>query len=162
MADFEQRKISDFEKEKIDRFLEEYLFDLDAKKAAIRVGITATHAESVSKNWLETQYFQNRYREVTQKQDKLLTDDDLIKQEMKRALLSIIKCENPEIVPPAARIQAMDRLSKLMGLDAKAQQDTSQVQHSVMIVPAPMSIDDWSTTAQAQQAELYKQLEASL
>jgi hypothetical protein len=162
MADFEQRKISDFEKEKIDKFLEEYLFDLDAKKAAIRVGITPTHADSVAKNWLETQYFQNRYREVTTKQDNLLTDDEAVKNEMKRALLSIIKCENTEIVPPAARIQAMDRLSKLMGLDAKVQQTDTQTVTNVMIVPAPLSVDDWSQQAQLQQAELYKQLEASL
>jgi hypothetical protein len=162
MADFEQRKISDFEKEKIDKFLEEYLFDLDAKKAAIRVGITPTHADSVAKGWLETQYFQNRYREVTTKQDNLLTDDEAVKNEMKRALLSIIKCENTEIVPPAARIQAMDRLSKLMGLDAKVQQDTTTQISNVMIVPAPMSVDSWSEMAQLQQAELYKQLEASL
>jgi len=162
MADFEQRKISDFEKEKIDKFLEEYLFDLDAKKAAIRVGITPTHADSVAKGWLETQYFQNRYREVTTKQDNLLTDDEAVKNEMKRALLSIIKCENTEIVPPSARIQAMDRLSKLMGLDAKVQQDTTTQISNVMIVPAPLSVDDWSTTAQLQQAELYKQLESSL
>jgi hypothetical protein len=162
MADFEQRKISDFEKEKIDKFLEEYLFDLDPKKAAIRVGITPTHADSVAKNWLETQYFQNRYREVTTKQDNLLTDDEAVKNEMKRALLSIIKCENTEIVPPAARIQAMDRLSKLMGLDAKVQQTDTQTVTNVMIVPAPLSVDDWSQQAQLQQAELYKQLEASL
>jgi hypothetical protein len=84
-----------------------------------------------------------------------------LKNEMLRNLIQIMKADG-ENTNPTARITAMDRISKLMGFDAKQQADASQVQHSVMIVPAPLSIDEWSNQAQAQQAELYKQLEASL
>jgi hypothetical protein len=160
-SESKQRELSPFEKEAIDRFLKEYVYDLNPELAAIRCGITAMYSKSVAANWMETDYFQNKLKQYQSHTDDLLSDEAMLKSEMLRNLIQIMKADG-ENSNPTARITAMDRISKLMGFDAKQQADTSQVQHSVMIVPAPLSIDEWSNQAQVQQAELYKQLEASL
>jgi hypothetical protein len=156
-----QRELSEVEKDAIDKFLKEYVYDLNPELAALRCKITKMYAKSVAATWMETEYFQNELKKYNAHSDALLSDEVALKSEMLRNLIQIMKSEG-ENTNPTARITAMDRISKLMGFDAKQQVDTSQVQHSVMIVPAPLSVDDWSRSAMEQQSELYKQLEASL
>jgi hypothetical protein len=156
-----QRELSQVEKDAIDKFLKEYVYDLNPELAALRCNISKMYAKSVANTWMETEYFQTELKKYNAHSDSLLSDEAALKSEMLRNLIQIMKADG-ENTNPTARITAMDRISKLMGFDAKQQVDTSQVQHSVMIVPAPLSVDDWSQQAMSQQAELYKQLEASL
>ena len=155
------QKHTEIEKETMRRFCEEWIHDRDDMNAAIRIGITNLYAKSVAMDFLSTAYCQNYIKELTTKTDSIVSDDELLRQELIRNLLSILKKDGAD-VSQAARIAAAKQISDLMGLSKKVEVDTATQISNVMICPAPLSIDDWSKNAQAQQAELYKQLEASL
>lgn len=156
-----RRTHSQVEIDTMRKFCEEYQYDQDPVNAALRIGITKLYAKSVADEFMNTEFVQLELKRMATQTQAIVSDKELLKNELIRNLLSILK-KDGETVNQATRIQAAKQLADLMELNPKQQVDTNQVQHSVMIVPAPLSIDDWSQQAVAQQAELYKQLEASL
>ncbi len=143
------------------KFCEEYQYDQDPTNSALRIGITKLYAKSVADEFMNTEFVQLELKRMASQTQAVVSDKELLKQELIRNLLSILK-KDGETVNQATRIQAAKQLAELMELNPKQQVDSNTQISNVMIVPAPLSVDDWSNQAQAQQSELYKQLEASL
>ena len=149
-----------YEKEVMLKFVEEYSFDKDPKKAALRIGITALHAQTVADKFMDSPFVQLEIKKRQYKDIKMVQDPERLKQELIINLMNIVRYEG-EASNPSARVAAAKTIAQLTGIESPKQETATQISN-VMVIPAPMSVDDWSATAQAQQSRLQKELEASL
>ena len=155
-------ELTQMERDTIDKYIIEYIFDKDEEKAAIRMGISRTYAKSIAKGFVDTPYFQIKLKEYSVEKDTLLDDTELLRREIVRNLIDVMKY-NGENASQSARIQSAKEISAIMGLATKQQTNTEdEFISGVMVIPASLPIDEWSSQAIASQAALHKQLEASL
>ena len=155
-------ELTQMERDTIDKYIIEYIFDKDEEKAAIRMGISRTYAKSIAKGFVDTPYFQIKLKEYSVEKDTLLDDTELLRREIVRNLIDVMKY-NGENASQSARIASAKEISAIMGLATKQQTNTEdEFAHGVMVVPSTLPIDLWSEQAIASQAALHKQLEASL
>ena len=155
-------ELTQMERDTIDKYIIEYIFDKDEEKAAIRMGISRTYAKSIAKGFVDTPYFQIKLKEYSVEKDTLLDDTELLRREIVRNLIDVMKY-NGENASQSARIASAKEISAIMGLATK-QQSSQEEEYAgnVMVIPASLPIDEWSSQAIASQAALHKQLEASL
>lgn len=157
-----QDEPSEFDKNSMDKFLLEYIFDKDPELAALRMGISKAYCKQVAQGFMDSQYFQIKLKEYSVEKDTLLSDNDLLRREIVRNLLDLVKY-NGENSSASARVASAKEISAIMGLATKQQTNTEdEFASGVMVVPASLPMDTWSTQAVASQAALHKQLEASL
>ena len=157
-----QDEPSEFDKNAMDAFLLEYVYDKDPEKAALRMGISKSYAKQVAQGFLDTQYFQLKLKDYETNKDHLLDDTELLRRELVKQLLDIVKYNGTDVAQ-SARIAASKEITALMGLNVQKQSSNEEeYMGSVMIVPSTLPIDEWSSQAIASQAALHKQLEASL
>ena len=149
-----------YEQEMMRKFVEEYAFDKDPKKAALRIGITAIHAQTVADKFMDSPFVQLEIKKRQYKDIKIVQDPEKLKQELIINLMNIVRYEG-EASNPSARVAAAKTIAQLTGIEAPTKTENTQISN-VMVIPAPMAIDDWSAAAQAQQSKLQKELEASL
>ena len=155
-------ELTQMERDTIDKYIIEYIFDKDEEKAAIRMGISRTYAKSIAKGFVDTPYFQIKLKEYSVEKDTLLDDTELLRREIVRNLIDVMKY-NGENASQSARIQSAKEISAIMGLATKQQtSNEEEYMGSVMIVPSTLPVDEWSSQAIVSQAALHKQLEASL
>lgn len=159
---FKQDELSQFDREVIDKFLLEYIYDYEPELAAIRCGITKTYAKQLAQGFIDTQYFQLKLKEYNSDKNALLDDTELLRRDLVRNLLDILRYNGAE-VSQVARISASKEITALMGLSAKQQTTVEDdCKGGIMLVPSTLGVDEWSSQAIASQAALHKQLEASL
>lgn len=157
-----QDEPSEFDKDAMNRFLLEFVYDKDPEKAALRCGISKTYAKQVAQSFLDTQYFQLKLKDYETNKDVLLDDMEMLRKELVKQLLDIVKYNGTD-VSQAARIAASKEITALMGLNLQRQStQDDEFASGVMVVPASLPMDTWSTQAVASQAVLHKQLEVSL
>jgi hypothetical protein len=157
-----QDSLSQIERESIDKFILEYVYDKDAEKAALRCGISKTYAKGVAQSFIDTQYFQLRIKDYETNKDVLLDDMELLRRELVRNLLDIVKYNGADVAQ-SARIAAAKEVTALMGLTtSKTGTQEDEFKSGVMIVPASLGVDEWSAQAMQSQTELHAKLEASL
>jgi len=154
--------LTQIERDTIDKYIIEYVFDKDEEKAAIRMGISRVYAKSIAKNFVDTPYFQIKLKEYSIEKDALLDDADLLRREIVRNLIDVMKY-NGENASQSARISSAKEISAIMGLAAKQQlSNEDEFANGVMVLPSLLPIDEWNSQSIASQAALYKQLEESL
>lgn len=157
-----QDEPSRFDVEAMDKFLFEYIYDYEPELAAIRCGIKKPYAKNIALGFLDTQYFQLKLKEYNTEKNALLDDTELLRRDLVRNLLDILRYNGAEVAQ-SARIAASKEITALMGLANKQESNTEdEFKSGVMVVPASLPVGDWSNQAIASQAALHKQLEASL
>lgn len=151
---------SDTEKLVMDRFIKEYMHDQDGVKATLRVGISSTYATTWAKNWLDHPYVQLGIKKAKIEIAQIANDPDRLRQEMISQLINIMRADG---LKPTDRLAAIAQLSKLQGFDAPTKSETTtEIKGGVMIAPAMLGVDEWSSLAQSQQAKLHQTLVESL
>ena len=146
--------------ENMRKFVTEYLKDYDAVKSVIRVGLNPLHAQHIAKEFLESSFVLNLIKEEEAKSAHMMSDPELMKGEIIKQLLSILKNDG-ETLKAAERISAAKMLTDLLQLAPKQTQSETAVTN-VMICPPQMDADSWSALAIQSQSDLKAKLEASL
>jgi hypothetical protein len=149
-----------YEQEIMLKFVEEYSFDKDPRKAALRIGITAVHAQTVADKFMNSPFVQGHIKKRQYKDAIIVQDPEKLKQELIINLMNIVRYDG-EAANPSARVAAAKTIAQLTGIEAPKQETATQISN-IMLIPSPMSVDDWSSVAQTQQSKLQKDLEASL
>jgi hypothetical protein len=89
-------------------------------------------------------------------------DPERMRQDMIISLRQIMIYDG-EGSNPSARVAAAKQLGVLLGLEAPSKSETKvEFMGGVMVTPATMTVDDWSSHAIDSQSKLHKQLEASV
>lgn len=146
---------SEREKEIRVRFVEEYLQDRDALKAAIRCGFASGLAKEFSVKFMEEPFVQRLINAAQRDFDpNKLPDNDQIKTTIITSLLHEATYRGPGS-SQAARVAALAKLASLHGMDAPTKSEV-KVEHrgGVMIAPMPIPAMDWEKQALTSQAQL--------
>lgn len=147
---------SEREKEIRIRFVDEYMQDRDALKAAIRCGFMASLAKEISVRFLEEPFVQSLIQAVSRNavDPNNLPSNDEIKT-------TIITCLLHESTyrgagsSQSARVAALSKLASLHGMDAPTKAEI-KVEHrgGVMVVPSAIAGNVWEQSAMTTQAKL--------
>lgn len=137
-----------------DSFVTEYLKDFDTFKACLRLGYRADQALNFSRKFIIEPYVQfivsSRLRDV----ELANSDTDVQNERDKNTVMAALRdvVNNGDV---GERISAAKVLSDILGMKAPIRtENKTQMQQSVMIVPATQSIDDWERSAMEQQEKL--------
>lgn len=132
------------------RFVNEYMFDWDCVKAAIRVGYPKAKAREIAEIFMSEPVVQRLISEQSRNFDaaKNIT--------LGYVVSGLVKEANREGAGSshAARVAAWEKTAKILGLGAANTVDNNVNLSGVMVVPAPLSPDDWEKTASKSQADL--------
>ncbi|AZF88146.1 terminase small subunit [Microcystis phage Me-ZS1] len=133
-------------KRKRDIYVDALLRGASKREAALVAGVSPRTALKEGCMWFNEPYVVERFARLREALDEaqLLTRKELI--------LNIKSIAIDEYVQDSARVAASALLSKIMGFDAPTKVEVNA--SGVMVVPGVASVDEWETTAQAQQQQL--------
>lgn len=132
------------------RFVNEYMFDWDCVKAAIRVGYPKAKAREVSEIFMAEPVVQRLIAEQSRNFDaaKNVTLGYVVSGLLKEANREGAGSSH------AARVAAWEKTAKVLGLGAANTVDSNVNVSGVMVVPAPTTPDAWEAVAAKSQADL--------
>lgn len=135
----------------LDAFIKEYLYDRNTELAAMRCGFKKPYARQYGEEFYEKPYVQTRLKELMMAHDE--DEDESIEQDRKRVLnglRELIACGDHNV-----RLRALSELKAVLGLNApvKSSLDINN-RGGVMLVPTPVTADDWENAAVKQQQSL--------
>lgn len=145
------------EKNVRDKFLIEYPIDMDAEKAAIRVGFPYAFARQMGNQFLNEPYVARRLKQ--QEAEVADPSDDSNKKRILAALWREANYKGPGS-SQSARVAALAKLASVAGLDAPIKQQNQflgpdgQPIDGVFVLPGVMTPEDWKKAAAAQQHAL--------
>ena len=142
-------------------FVTSYLLDYNARSAVLRIGLNQTHCDHIAKEFMNDTFVLNEIKRQEAEAAELASNPDLIKSEVIKNLLSILKNDG-EALKPSDRIASAKMLCDLLALAPKQTSNDNQMQTNVLIVPPSMDADAWSTIAMKSQEDLKLKLEQSL
>lgn len=141
-------------------FVKSYLLDYNAKNAVIRIGLSKLHADHIVGEFMSHPFVLNEIKRQEAEAAALASNPELVKQEVIKQLLSILKNDDPTL-KAGDRISASKQLCDLLALAPKQAQTETAIQN-IMVVPPQMDADSWSALAIQSQSDLKAKLEASL
>lgn len=150
-----QSELSPAEKELRDKFVDQYLIDMDQVAAAMRIGFMRRVALTYSAQFMDEPYVVQR---IADKQRAMVENP---KEEAKKRKVDIeaslwreAHYRGPDS-SHSARVSALAKLCNINDMDGTAKVK-SEVTHrgGVMLVPAIASVDDWEKAATASQEKL--------
>jgi len=150
-------ELSAKEKELRDKFVDEYLLDFDQTAAAIRVGFSASFAQTYAEKFMSEPYVRQRIAAL----QTALAEDDKLEAELDRRRIRAALMREAHYRGPgsshAARVSALAKLASILDMDAptKIKSDVT-MRGGVMMVPAIASLEEWEKAAQASQGDLQK------
>lgn len=146
-------ELSPNEKALRDKFVTEYIKDMNSVLACIRIGFMRTFAEEYAKKFMSESYVQSeiyrrRYEEETVSTKAQAEKDKLL-------VLSVLR-EAMLHGPYASRVAAAGRMAQMQGYDAAAK---TEVLHrgGVMMVPGMANLDEWEKAATTSQDKLVQE-----
>lgn len=149
--------LSGKEKELRDKFVDEYLLDFDQTAAAIRIGFSASFAQTYAEKFMTEPYVRKRIAEM---QTALAEDDkleaDLDRRRIRAALMREAHYRGPGS-SHAARVSALAKLASIRDMDAPTKiKSEVALRGGVMMVPGIANLEEWEKAAQASQTDLQK------
>lgn len=149
------QNLSAKERELRDKFVEEYLIDFDQTAAAIRIGFSASFAQTYAEKFMTEPYVRKK---ISDMQTAMAEDEkieaDLDRRRIRAALMREAHYRGPGS-SHAARVAALGKLATIRDMDAptKIKADLS-LRGGVMMVPAIANLEEWEKAAQASQTDL--------
>lgn len=156
-ADAMVQDLSDKEKGLRNKFVDEYLIDFDQTAAAIRIGFSASFAQTYAEKFMTEPYVRKRITDM----QIALTEDEKIEAELDRRRIRAGLMREAHYRGPgsshAARVSALGKLATIRDMDApiKVKGDFTH-RGGVMMVPGISNLEDWEKAAQASQTDLQK------
>ena len=151
------QNLSAKERELRDKFVEEYLIDFDQTAAAIRIGFSASFAQTYAEKFMTEPYVRKK---ISDMQTAMAEDEkieaDLDRRRIRAALMREAHYRGPGS-SHSARVSALAKLATIRDMDAptKIKADLS-LRGGVMMVPAIANLEEWEKAAQASQTNLQK------
>lgn len=132
------------------QFVNEYMFDWDWTKAAIRVGYPKNKAREVAEAFMSEPVVQRLIKEQSKSFDpaKEITLGYVVSGLLKEAHREGGGSSH------AARVAAWEKVGKVLGLGQSNTVDNNVNISGVMVVPGVQSVDDWENAAAPCQAAL--------
>lgn len=151
------QELSEKEKDLRNKFVDEYLLDYDQTAAAIRIGFSASFAQTYAERFMLEPYVRKRITDM----QTALAEDDRLEAELDRRRIRAGLMREAHYRGPgsshAARVSALAKLASIRDMDAPIKTKTDvTMRGGVMLVPAIASIEDWEKAAQASQGNLQK------
>ena len=149
--------LSPKEKELRDKFVTEYLMDYDQTGAAIRIGFSASFAQTYAEKFMTEPYVRKKIADM----QNALAEDDKLEVELDRRRIRAALMREAHYrgagSSHAARVSALSKLAQIRDMDAptKIKADMN-LRGGVMMVPAIANIEEWESAAQASQTNLQK------
>lgn len=151
-------ELSNSEKELRNRFVDEYLLDFSQTAAAIRIGFSASFAQTYAEKFMNEPYVRQRIMALqTAMADDPKAESERDKRRIRAALLKEAHYRGPGS-SHAARVSALAKLASMNDMDSPTKLKVDgRMRGGVMMVPAIASIEDWEAAAQASQGDLQKE-----
>lgn len=151
------QELSPKEKELRDKFVSEYMIDFDQTAAAIRIGFSASFAQTYAEKFMTEPYVR---KQIALMQTALSEDDkleaDLDRRRIRAALMREAHYRGPGS-SHAARVSALAKLASIRDMDAPTKiKSEMTMRGGVMMVPGIANLDEWEKAAQASQGDLQK------
>ena len=133
-----------------ERFVHEYLFDFDPSAAARRVGFHGPEAVEAGRKLMDETGVQRMISE------RMRQYDPAKEVTMGRVLAGLMKEANDRGIGSShsARVASYMGMAKIMALGETNKTETNVNLGGVMVVPAPVSIEQWEAQATTSQAQL--------
>lgn len=151
------QNLSAKERELRDKFVEEYLIDFDQTAAAIRIGFSASFAQTYAEKFMTEPYVRKKISDM----QTAMAEDEKIEAELDRRRIRAALMREAHYRGPgsshSARVNALAKLASIRDMDAptKIKADLS-LRGGVMLVPAIANLEEWEKAAQASQTDLQK------
>lgn len=149
--------LSPKEKELRDKFVSEYLIDYDQTAAAIRIGFSASFAQTYAEKFMTEPYVR---KAIAVAQNALVDDEKLEVEQDRRRIRAALMREAHYRGPGsshAARVSALAKLASIRDMDAPTKiKSEMTMRGGVMMVPGIANLDEWEKAAQASQGDLQK------
>lgn len=136
------------------KFVEEYLVDFNAIKAAIRIGFREQFAKDYSSQFMAEPFVQ---RLIKERQDESPEDEFEEEEVLKRRVLKGLVREANYFGPGSShtgRVAALTRIAEITKLSNGDKNVNVNVTGGVMQVPGIASIEDWQKEAESSQEKL--------
>ena len=149
--------LSGKEKELRDKFVDEYLLDFDQTAAAIRIGFSASFAQTYAEKFMTEPYVRQRIAAL----QTAMAEDEKIEAELDRRRIRAALMREAHYRGPgsshAARVSALAKLASIRDMDAPTKiKSEMTMRGGVMMVPGIANLEDWEKAAQASQGDLQK------
>lgn len=160
MSDFEDQTISEpeytvtltlRERQLRDKFVEEYLCDYDALKAAQRIGYSLAFAKEYSVKLMEDPYVLQQIKKI--EGDPETDDPETIKKRIVAGLLREANFKGSGS-SQSARVAAWSKLSSIYQMDTVPKGPEDGEGAGEFVVPGMITEEEWTRRAAAQQTEL--------
>lgn len=149
--------LSPKEKELRDKFVDEYLIDFDQTAAAIRIGFSASFAQTYAEKFMTEPYVR---KAIAIRQHAMAEDDKIEADQDRRRIRAALMREAHYRGPGsshAARVSALAKLASIRDMDAPTKiKSELTMRGGVMMVPGIANLEDWEKAAQASQTDLQK------
>lgn len=150
-------ELSPKEKELRDKFVSEYMIDFDQTAAAIRIGFSASFAQTYAEKFMTEPYVRKRIADM---QTALAEDDklevDLDRRRIRAGLMREAHYRGPGS-SHAARVSALAKLASIRDMDAPTKiKSEVNLRGGVMMVPGIANLEEWEKAAAASQGALQK------
>ena len=149
--------LSGKEKELRDKFVSEFLIDYDQTAAAIRIGFSASFAQTYAEKFMTEPYVR---KAIALQQNAMAEDDKLEVEQDRRRIRAALMREAHYRGPGsshAARVSALAKLASIRDMDAPTKiKSEMTMRGGVMMVPGIANLEDWEKAAQASQGDLQK------
>ena len=147
--------LSGKEKELRDKFVDEYLLDFDQTAAAIRIGFSASFAQTYAEKFMTEPYVRQRIAAL----QTAMAEDEKIEAELDRRRIRAALMREAHYQGPgsshAARVSALSKLASIRDMDAPTKiKSEVALRGGVMMVPGIANLEDWEKAAQASQTQL--------
>ena len=143
------------EKKLRDQFVDEYLIDFDQTGAAMRVGFSASFAQTYAERFMNEPYVRKRIMDLQQATaEDPKAADEADRRRVRAAMLREAHYRGAGS-SHSARVSALAKLASVLDMDAptKIKSDVT-MRGGVMMVPGIASLEDWQKAAQASQEAL--------
>lgn len=151
------QELSDKEKQLRDKFVTEYLLDFDQTAAAIRIGFSASFAQTYAERFMTEPYVRKKIADM---QAALAEDEKAEAEQDKRRIRAALLREAHYRGPGsshAARVSALAKLASIRDMDAPTKVNVNaNLRGGVMMVPGIAKLEDWEQSAQESQGNLQK------
>lgn len=149
--------LSPKEKDLRDKFVSEYLIDYDQTAAAIRIGFSASFAQTYAEKFMTEPYVRKAIADL----QNAMADDEKIEVELDRRRIRAALMREAHYRGPgsshAARVSALAKLASIRDMDAPTKiKSEVALRGGVMMVPGIASLEEWEKAAQASQTDLQK------
>lgn len=139
-------------------FANEYLYDFNAQKAMLRLGVEEERATNLAKLYLRHWLVLRKLRESVQnfRNQQIATDDNVL------SLMYRDACNFAPDANPIARVSAQRQLAKVLCMEPddklKAMSHEATPNGGVMVVDGLGTIADWEARAATAQAQLKQEV----